>query len=278
MPPETQPQAPEVPRFNVKPTEPDEGFDGLGLLLVAGGTLAAAVLAGLVVHLTDFRIVGITAALMGVVIGLAGAGLARVGKVRNADLADIVAVAGALAALVSLHLFDAWQAGLGLFESLKAQAVAGITFSRFGSPVMHLGLVGSYIYWLVEVVICAAVALPLMKRWLGAPFCVACGRWKQARRLGSVEATQETIEAVDRGEVVGLLRRRLPPVGRLWLLEAHVCPRCFGKGDVEISLMEVRLDERGKQETVVVRRVTYPGAVWQPLVLTAVVAAVNPPA
>jgi hypothetical protein len=261
------PARPAPPRFDAVPYEPDGGAPAGGVALLLAGTLGAAALIGLGVSFLHeyFYIVLFMPMLMGGLVGLAGVGLVRAGKVRNPGVATVIGVLGGVAVMFFMHYWDALRFLAGdLLDYLDLRATAGVTISHTGGGQggMNLGYVGSWIYWVVETAIAAAIAGVVVRLPTASPFCAACGVWKEARPLGSLEAPLPVAKsAVEEGEVARLMECRRPAAAQGLRLQAHVCPRCEHDGEVEITLENVLRNPKGQNQTVTVTRTTYPGDV-----------------
>jgi hypothetical protein len=283
-----EPRADELPlpppNFATQPYAPDGSAPPAGLALTLGGGLAAAVVVGLLAGIIGqwFYLVLLFPLLIGLILGAVGMGLIRVGKLRNPLLAGIAAGLSGVMAMGTMHfvkyqfslnaaakeLFidrDELEKQISFAKYLDLRAEKGVTIAGVArnDKGMNLGYVGSYIYWLVEVILVAAVAWMMMRKKAAEPFCVGCNTWKDDRPLAMVMVPDESMaaHAVDNGNVVGLL----PCVGRITpqglLLKTAVCPRCGEEGEVDIALERVTVNSKGQKQKKTVTRATYPGEV-----------------
>src|SRR5688572_23666354 len=70
---------------------------------------------------------------------------------------------------------------------LDLQAHYGVTIGkpgRTGDKGMNLGYYGSYIYWLVELLVVAGVTYGMVYGATKEPFCAGCEQWKRPKVLG----------------------------------------------------------------------------------------------
>jgi hypothetical protein len=154
---------------------------------------------------------------------------------------------------------------INFIKYIDLSAEEGVTISRAAhkDKGMNLGYVGSYIYWLAEMIGVAAVAWVLMRKAAAAPFCVGCNTWKHDRPLAMVTVPAENmaVQAVKDGDVVQLLQCAGPVATEGLLLKTAVCPRCGADGEVDVALDRLTKNSKGQKQTTTVTRVTYPGEV-----------------
>lgn len=282
--PETPPAPP--PRFDAQPYAPDGSAPPLGLGLTLGGGLVAAVVVGSLIGIIGqwLYLVLLFPLMIGFALGGIGMGLIKVGKLRNPLLAGVAATLIGVMAMGTIHYVnyqltlnelakrfpigrDNLENQMSFFRYIDLTAVDGVTLTSThdaqGKGGMNLGYTGSYIYWLVEVIMVAAVAWVMMQKAAAAPFCVSCNAWKNDRPLAMVTVPTERMatQAVNEGDVVSLLPCAGPiqPVGLL--LKTAVCPCCGADGEVDIALERVTKNSKGQQQSKTLTRATYPGEV-----------------
>ena len=277
--------SPPPPRFQTEPYVPDGNFPALGLALTLGGGLVAAVLVGFLAGVIGqwFYLVVLFPLLIGLALGGVGMAFIKVGKLRSPLLAGVAAGLSGIMAMGTMHyvnyqrgLDDLAKAmpinradlekGISFAKYLDLSAEEGVTIGRAAAhndKGMNLGYVGSYLYWLAEVLGVAAVAWVMMRKTASAPFCVACNTWKNEQPLAMVTVPAEdmAVQAVEQGDVVHLLQCAGPIEAQGLLLKSAVCPRCGADGEVDISLDRVTKNSKGQQQTTTVTRTTYPGEV-----------------
>ncbi len=213
--PEAAPEAappPPPPHFQTEPYVPDGNFPPLGLALTLGGGLAAAVLVGFLASFIGqwFYLVVLFPLLIGAALGGIGMTFIKIGKLRSPLLAGIAAGLSGIMAMGTMHyvnyqrsLDDAAKAlpfdrgelekRISFVKYLDLSAEEGVTINRaaHNDKGMNLGYVGSYLYWLAEVIGVAAVAWAMMRTAAAAPFCIGCNTWKNERRLATVAVPDE---------------------------------------------------------------------------------------
>lgn len=137
---------------------------------------------------------------------------------------------------------------------------------------LNLGYEGSYIYWLVEVLIVAGIAVFIQAQAAKQPFCNQCQNWKETRGLGMI--TRAEMAAMQSGELEAL--RSPPPATQnpqMVMVSASVCPHCGEAAPVDVKVEEITgVDNNNKPQTRELTHVTYPGealpylqAIFQPL-------------
>ena len=87
---------------------------------------------------------------------------------------------------------------------LNAVANEGVTIGRASSSGdgINLGFIGSWIYWIVEILVVAFVVFAVLKDSTAAPFCVECDEWKPGDFLGSLSGEHNELHhAIRTGDV-----------------------------------------------------------------------------
>jgi hypothetical protein len=280
--PEAAPAPP--PRFETQPYRPDGSAPPAALAMTLAGVLVAAVVIGFVASFLGqwFYLVLLFPLFMGFALGGAGMGLIRVGKLRNPSLAGVAAGLGGIMLMGSMHYFDyqralseaaekfhvpraMLEANTSFFTFIDGRAEDGVRIGRVahGGDGMNLGHVGSYIYWLVEMIIVAVIAWVMMQTAAAAPFCIGCNLWKTKRPIAMIDVPEErlAVQAIQDGDVVRLLECASPVREVGLLLETAACPACSDSGEVDVSLERLTKNDKGQKQTATVVRVTYPGEV-----------------
>lgn len=148
-----------------------------------------------------------------------------------------------------------------LWTFMHYRAKLGVTLSRTSSvgrndSGMNLGYIGSWIYWSIEVLIVAGIALAVQHHGAKQPFCRRCQNWKEARNLGVLPESDAA--ALQEGN---LLHFATPPpqqVQGLVSVTVEVCPFC--QADSPVDVVVSRMTQTG--DGVVhqqMAHVTYPG-------------------
>lgn len=272
------------PRFEVQPYTPDGNFPPLGLALTLGGGLAVAVLVGFLASFIGqwFYLVVLFPFLIGLALGGAGVAFIKVGRLRNPLLAGIAAVLSGVMAMGTMHYFNyqrtldavmkrlpidrnELESRLSFAKYMDIRATEGVTIGRaaHNDKGMNLGYVGSYLYWLAEVILVAGLAWAMMRKTAAAPFCVGCNTWKNERRLAemTVPAEDMAVQAVNEGELIRLLQCGEPIRTAGLVVKAAVCPSCGEEGEVDITLDRLTKNAKGEWTATTLTRVTYPGEV-----------------
>lgn len=285
LPPEPVAEPTPPPHFEAQPYVPDGNFPPLGLALTLGGGLVAAVLVGWLAGFIGqwFYLVVLFPIVIGLALGGIGMVFIKVGKLRSPLLAGIAAGLSGIMAMGTMHYVnyqraldeaakqmpvarDALEQGISFAKYLDLSAEEGVTIGRAAAhndKGMNLGYVGSYLYWLVEVFVVAAVAWTMMWKEASSPFCVPCNSWKKQQPLAMVAVPTEdvAVRAIQDGDVVQLLQCAGPIEAQGLLLKTAVCPCCGADGEVDVFLDRVTKNSKGEQKTATVARATYPGEV-----------------
>jgi hypothetical protein len=181
----SDPGPPAAPRFVTEPYRPDGNAPFLGTLLTFAGLTGAGALVGTLAGFVHqwFYLVFLFPVVMGFAVGAAGMGLVKAFKLRNSLLAGLAAVLGGVTAETAMHYVDyqrylgQWEErlpgtrgefaakGFGLPQFIDFRAREGVALGslRPGGKEMNLGYHGSYVFWGLEALLIAGVAL-LMQR------------------------------------------------------------------------------------------------------------------
>jgi hypothetical protein len=281
----TRPLRPSL-RLEAVPYEPDGGFPPHGLLVVFGCLMLAAVGLGYAVSWVRqwFYIILLFPFLIGVVLGVVGAIGIYLGNIRNLPLATFAGLFGGCLAILSVHYFDyerflakpvqekADPAKKGLVRVVQANPRDATFFdyldqrARKGIPVhfrrlhFNLGYVGSYIYWIVEVLIVAILVVAIMRGCAADPFCAQCQSWKEKRTLGTLTMAPETaVHIFTEGEVVRLADHDFPHGEGQINITAWVCKDCGPGAPVDLKVDQVTKNAKNEEEIAELAYLTYPG-------------------
>lgn len=269
-----------APRFDAVPYTPDGGASPLGLALVLGGTLLAAVVIGCLVGIIKqgFYLVLIFPMLIGAAVGGVGMLLIKLGKVRSVPLAGMAAVLGGIMAMASMHYFlyqrfldkvpglraVAGAVGFDFFTYLDLLAKEGVQIGKPGQKNgMNLGYIGSYIYWSVETLLVAGVAFAMMRARARHPFCRECRLWKEEKPLAMVATPTVSMaeEALREGQLASLLECAAPVAAQGLLLKVAACPQCGSEGEVDVTLEHLTQNAKNERQVKRITQVTYSGEV-----------------
>ncbi len=142
------------------------------------------------------------------------------------------------------------------------QAVLGVRISS-SSDVgrkdggMNLGYIGSWIYWALEVLIVAGIAVAMQYVAAKQPYCSECQRWKKARQLGTAPESQ--IEPLKQGDLPVFAEPLPLQVGeREVLVTANICPLGDDRCPVDVLIQRLVQTKEGFQQ-VEIAHVTYAG-------------------
>lgn len=162
------------------------------------------------------------------------------------------------------------RAAESVWGYLDLQAHYGVTIGkpgRSGESGMNLGYYGSYIYWLVELLLVAGITYGMVYGATKEPFCADCEQWKRAKVLGFFGAEpQLATAAVESGDVSKM--KQISPTQEITdvRLTAHACDGCVDKGEADLKLELLTTDKDGKLQTKTLSHVTYPAAALPHLV------------
>src|SRR5262249_32779753 len=192
---------------------------------------------------------------VGVALGLAGTLGIRLGKVRSPVLAGIAGFVGGCVAMLSIQFFDYLRVpvearrAVGIhtfFGYVDFAAHQGVTIGRATSSSstdkgMNLGYVGTYIYWIVELLLVAGIAFVIMKNGAGEPFCPEGQAWKQRRTLMTFRPPLDrVVVALEEGDLLRVMaEEEWTTVTGEGVLSASVCPECESRGLIDVKLEQV---------------------------------------
>ena len=163
---------------------------------------------------------------------------------------------------------DAWleykvyRASRSLPAFMDFQAEQGVELKRAGSgdktKGINLGYVGSWIYWVVEILLVAFLTYSVVKGRASEPFCRRCQQWKQQRVLGSVGTdVQGAAGALRSGDLARIRKHGSGIPDKSTEVIAYVCPRCDSAGEVDVKLNVVTVEKKKTKKTTVAF-LTYP--------------------
>lgn len=166
----------------------------------------------------------------------------------------------------SFKQFMDWQAKMGV-------TIQGSHSSSSGG--INLGYTGSYIYWLIEMLIVAGVTFAMVKDATAQPYCRCCDRWKTSKVLGffgSGDAATLT-SAVNNCDMATLAAAHPTQALTSLRLSAAACDTCLGQNPIELKLEQINKDKKGNTETKILTHIS-----TDPAILPTVAALFAPPA
>jgi len=203
-----------------------------------------------------------------VFIGVAVSGVA---KMRNLGVGALLGLLAGVLTMVSMHYFDYLRSlqgvpgggdSLSFLQYLDQQATQGVVLGQRGGG-FNLGYTGSWIYWVVEMLIVAGISLLGMVGSAMTPFCVKCDRWKEEKKLGTLDHdnpdlikgffTEGDLESlrpfVTQGSVPGRFH-----------FTAHICPSCRHRESIVVKLEDKKSSDKEEETSTELAQLTFPGA------------------
>lgn len=162
------------------------------------------------------------------------------------------------------------RAADSVFGYLDLQAYYGVTIGkpgRSGDKGINLGYYGSYIYWLIELLVVAGITYAMVRGATQEPFCADCEQWKSPKVLGFFAAEPAlATAAVESGNLAKI--RQTNPTQEITnvRLTAHACDGCVDKGEADLKLEQLTTDKEGKVQAKTLAHTTYPAAALPHLV------------
>jgi hypothetical protein len=144
-------------------------------------------------------------------------------------------------------------------QFMDYQAHVGVTISGRGGSRggINLGYTGSYIYWIVEMLIVGVVTFAMVHEATSQPYCRQCDRWKTSNVLGFLSGEPQPITAaVNAGDMAILAAVQPGPTPTPLRLSAAACDTCLGQNPIELKLEQITKDKKGNTETKTLTHVT----------------------
>jgi hypothetical protein len=164
----------------------------------------------------------------------------------------------------------ALRAADSLWGFLDLQAHNGVTIGkpgRSGDHGLNLGYYGSYVYWLVELLIVAGITYGLVYTATMEPYCATCDQWKRPVVLGFFNAEAGPASAAVQSGDLSKIRNANPTSDPTSLrLTAHACDACVDKGEADLKLEVLTTNKEGNLQAKTVSHTTYPAAALPHLV------------
>jgi hypothetical protein len=140
------------------------------------------------------------------------------------------------------------------------QATQGVTINgSHGSAKsgINLGHTGSYIYWIVEMLIVGIVTFAMVHEATGEPYCRRCDRWKTSKPLGFIRGDAQAItSAINNGDLAALASAQPTQSPAALRLTAAACDTCLGQSPIHLKLEQLSQDRKGNTETKKLTHVT----------------------
>ena len=304
--PAPSPAPTNLPKYDVRPYQPDGGFTASGLVTMLGAMLVAGAVIGFAAHWVSqlFYLIILFPILIGLFLGAVGMRLVKFANLRNPLLGGLAGFVGGIAAMTMMHYFDfqkfrrdvtthapdvadvarlpaaqraseyaqfenpngarelveAYDSFQGFmnFEARQGVEIKSTRGSSSSAKPLNLGFVGSYIYWVVELLIVAGVTFAMVRGQTREPFCTECSLWKSFRRLGAFGGEPETALAGVTGGDVNALAAAQPGVLDS-PLELHVaeCDNCRRAG-ANVKLEQLTTNHKGQLERKVLAHTVWP--------------------
>lgn len=207
-------------QFDAVPYQPDGGFSGPGLIMLILGLGAAGIGLGALVHFIGqwIYLVVLFPIAIGFFLGGLGAYLIKTGKVRSPLMASLAGLVAALLCFFTQQYLDyrqflnerdmvrlEFKANLQQNEQFQKiikkikgdkdfdDALAAMKVESFPQYIdfrarmgvtikkMNLGYYGTYIYWMVELLIITGIVFSMVRKTAREPFCPLTHAWKTER-------------------------------------------------------------------------------------------------
>lgn len=144
---------------------------------------------------------------------------------------------------------------------MELQAHRGVELKKAASSSstsgLNLGYYGSYIYWIVEVLIVSVITYMMVRAQAAQPYCRDCDDWRDTLAIGAVESPALAKQGIETGDLNKLAEAR-PNEGSV-LLTAHHCKSCQGNPPtIALDGAVVSYDKNGKKQETLIARATWP--------------------
>lgn len=226
----------------------------IGMGMAAGYLIAKAVRVGKVRHAGVAALAAVGTGLLIYGAFWVGEYLAFRSEVREFIMEEMVAEFGESDALAANQIVDRFleeevgSGGVGGFVLLSARE--GMELGRIGrGQMLNIGQTLTWIYWLVEIVIIAAVAAGIAMDEAGRPFCTTHDRWYERNKLVGgvvVEQANTAMQLLQTGqytELGNLLNPKAPAPGLAFY--AASCRDCVSSDPV-LTVAALSLDSRNR--------------------------------
>jgi hypothetical protein len=168
-------------------------------------------------------------------------------------------------------------------DYLNYRAHVGVSLKKAGRSGggMNLGYYGTWIYWVIELLIVAGITLAMVSSSAAEPFCAPCDKWKEPRKLGFLgNDPAAATRAINSGDLNAIQASNAGQIGTPLQVSAACCGNCGDAGEIDVKLQHVTLDKEGKLQEKTLTHVTYPATalpaletIFKPSVQTATASA-----
>ncbi len=146
----------------------------------------------------------------------------------------------------------------GFVDHIDYSARQGVEIKKGGGKGLNLGYVGTYIYWLVEMLIVAGITFAMVRKQTTEPFCTDCALWKPYRRLGAFGGTSDVAQAgVTSGDVNAIAAAQPGAINSPLELHVAECANCK-RADAAVKLELLSTNEKGNLERKVLAHTVWP--------------------
>jgi hypothetical protein len=144
---------------------------------------------------------------------------------------------------------------------MDLQAHEGVQLNKAtgGGKGINLGYWGSYVYWIIEVLIVAGITFGMVKGATAEPYCRPCDQWKQPNVLGFFNGDAgAAAQAVAAGDLEAL--RNTGPTSEVTnvRLTANGCASATPECTVDVKLDHLTADSNGNIKENALAHATYP--------------------
>jgi hypothetical protein len=145
---------------------------------------------------------------------------------------------------------------------MRFLAHEGVSINKVGRSDggINLGFIGSFIYWIIEILFSAFVAAYFISKAAAKPFCARCSKWKEEKTFGFLTGKKnEVVQAIQSGDFSQISRfAPSPSVTGLSLSEAF-CKTCHASTPIDVKVIEIVEKKKNKKKMNTIAHVTYPG-------------------
>lgn len=156
-----------------------------------------------------------------------------------------------------------------MLDYMNFAAEQGVKIKRAahsGGKPMNLGFWGSYVYWVLEILIVAGLTFLMVHTAAVAPYCAKCGRWKQAKTIGAAGGNMQSfVTAAVAGDLEAAKAAKGTDADGPLKVTVACCDGCVGEGDVDVKLELATVNKKGETSTKKLAHLTYPAealAAW----------------
>lgn len=141
-----------------------------------------------------------------------------------------------------------------LMNYLNFAAEKGVEISGKGGNALNLGYYGSYIYWSIEALLVAGIALAIMNAAAQEPFCTDCADWKIELDCGVFEDSSKVQSTIQSGELIPLETSQSAGTR----IKLHYCKNCSDLATVDVELESITFNNKGESSSSNLGKWSYP--------------------